>query len=95
MVVEDLWSEVSGLRHPISASYFSGWTVGGTGQSRVMSAMCKSHHSLCQVTMRTPSFYTGRAGKFVQQCFPFHIVVRDKSVLVSLQACVFIIIFSP
>lgn len=69
MVVEDLWSEVSGLRHPISVPYFSGWAVGRTGQPRVMSAMYKCHHSLYQVTIRTPCFYMGRAGKFVQQLF--------------------------
>lgn len=38
--------------------------------------------------MMIPSFSVGRAGKSVQQLSPFHIVVKEKSVLVWLQACI-------
>lgn len=68
------------------------------GQPGAMLAMYKFHHGFYHVTMRTmrtPSFSLGRAGKSVQQLFPFHVVVKGKSVLVWLQACVLIIIFSP
>lgn len=71
-------------------------------QLRAMTDMCKCHHGFYKVTtmmrrrmMMTPSFFCGKGSKSLKQPFPFHIVVKDKSMLVWWQACVLIITLSP
>ena len=80
-----------------------GWAAGGTAWSpKAVSGICKLHHGFSQVTtmmmmttVMTYSFCKGRTGKSVQQHFPPRIIVKNKSVLVWLPACVLITVFSP
>lgn len=76
-----------------------GWAAGGMGQLSTMSDMCKFHHGLSgdhddDEEEEDTFFFYGKGSKSLQQPFPFHIVVRDKSMLVWLQAYVLIITFS-
>lgn len=62
--------------------------------------ICKFHLGFSQVTamvmtVMTYSFSKGRTGKSVLWPFPFHVIVRNKSTLVWLPACVLITVFSP
>ena len=77
-----------------------GGASGGTCPPRAMSGICKFHLGFSQVTamMMTVvacSFSKGRTGKSVLWPCPFHVIVRNKSTLVWLPACVLITVFSP
>ena len=77
-----------------------GGASGETCLPRAMSGICKFHLGFSQVTammmtVMTYSFSKGRTGKSLLWPFPFHVIVRNKSALDCLPACVLITVFSP